>query len=181
PSDGHLHVFPSAGYDGQFYWRLAVDPTEWGRDRHHGVAFDSAYRAPRIGYPTVAHLAAGGRADLVVWSLVAVNVAAVGVVAHAAARLAGGAGRDPLGGLAVAAAPGLVLALGRDLTECVTVAGLVGGIAALAARRPLLATGAWTLAVLSREQALLLVGAYAAWRLAVRAGLGTRWPWVPRP
>ena len=74
------------------------------------------------------------------------------------------------------AAPGLVLALGRDLAECVTVACLVGGIAALQARRPLLATAAWTLAVLCRVQALLTIAAYAAYRLAAlapRRGAGT--------
>ena len=164
---GSLHVFPSAGYDGQFFWRLAVDPTDWHVASHHGVTFDSAYRAPRIGYPALAHLAAGGRADLVVWSLVGVNVVAMGAVAYGGARLAAGAGRSAVWGLAIAAAPGLVLALGRDLAECVTVASLVGGIAALQVRRPLVATTAWTLAVLSREQALLTIGAYAACRLFV--------------
>jgi hypothetical protein len=164
--DGPLHVFPSAGYDGQFFWRLAVDPSSWNVAADHGVAFDSPYRAPRIGYPLLAHLAAGGQANLVVWSLVAVNVAAMGVLAYAGARLAAGAGRSAVWGLAIAAAPGLVMALGRDLAECVTVACLVGGIAALQARRPLAATAAWTLAVLSREQALLTVAAYAAYRLA---------------
>jgi hypothetical protein len=149
--DGSLHVFSSAGYDGQFFWRLAVDPTDWHVASHHGVTFDSAYRAPRIGYPALAHLAAGGRADLV------------------------GASRSAVWGLAIAAAPGLVLALGRDLAECVTVASLVGGIAALQVRRPLVATTAWTLAVLSREQALLTIGAYAACRLfAVTAPRLTR-------
>lgn len=167
--DGPLHVFPSAGYDGQFFWRLAVDPTSWDLAADHGVTFDSAYRAPRIGYPVLAHLAAGGQADLVVWSLVGVNVAAVGVVAYAGARLATRAGRSAVWGLAIAAAPGLVLALGRDLAECVTVACLVGGIAALQVRRPLVATAAWTLAVLSREQALLTIAAYGAYRLTLLA------------
>jgi hypothetical protein len=183
--DGPLHVFPSAGYDGQFFWRLAVDPTGWHVAADHGVTFDSAYRAPRIGYPVLAHLAAGGRADLVVWSLVGVNVVALGVLAYAGARLAARAGRSAIWGLAIAAAPGLVLALGRDLAECVTVAGLVGGIAALQARRPLVATAAWTLAVLSREQALLTVAAYACYRLAslatphLSAAAVALHPWLP--
>jgi hypothetical protein len=165
PADGPLHVFGSPGYDGQFFWRLAVDPTDWHVAADHGVTFDSAYRAPRIGYPVLAHLASGGRANLVVWSLVGVNVAAIGVVSYAGAHIAGRSGRSPVWGLAIAAAPGLVLALGRDLAECVTVAGLVGGIAALQAKRPVVATAAWTLAVLSREQALLTVAAYAGCRL----------------
>jgi hypothetical protein len=162
---GRPHVFPSHGYDGQFFWRLAVDPTEWRLGSHDGVAFDGGYRATRIAYPVLAHLAAGGQAGLVVWSLVGVNLAAVGVVAYAGARIATHGGRDAVWGLVVAAAPGLVMALGRDLAECVTVACVVGGIAALQVNRPLVATGTWTLAVLTREQALLTIGAYAAWRV----------------
>lgn len=159
------HVFPGHGYDGQFFWRLAVDPSEWDVGAHEGVAFDGDYRVPRIGYPLLAHLAAGGQAGAVVWTLVGVNVAAVGAIAYAGALIAARGGSPPVWGLALAAAPGLVLALGRDLAECVTVACLVGGLAALQRGRPLVAAGAWALAVLTREQALLTVGAYAAWRL----------------
>jgi hypothetical protein len=163
-----LHVFPGNGYDGQFFWRLAVDPTDWRLGEHHGVDLDTAYRLPRIGYPALAHLAAGGRPGLVAWSLVGVNVVAVGVVAYGGARIARHGGSPAIWGLAVASPPGLVMALGRDLAECVTVACLVGGVAALQARRPVLATAAWSVAVLTREQALVTVAGYAAWRLVRR-------------
>lgn len=163
------HAFPGNGYDGQFYWRLAVDPAAWDVASHDGVAFDGAYRAPRVGYPLVAWLASAGRPALVAWTLVGVNVAAVGVVASGGSLIATRAGRSPVWGLAVAAAPGLVLALGRDLAEPVTVACLVGGIAALQHGRWGVATVAWSYAVLTREQALLTVGAYAAWRLCAYA------------
>ena len=159
------HAFPGNGYDGQFYWRLAVDPTAWDVEAHDGVAFDGAYRAPRIGYPLLAWIASAGQPALVAWTLVGVNVAAVGVIAFGGSSIATRAGRLPAWGLAVAAAPGLVLALGRDLAEPVTVACLVGGIAALQRGRWGLATVAWSYAVLTREQALLTIGAYAAWRL----------------
>jgi hypothetical protein len=159
------HAFPGNGYDGQFYWRLAVDPAAWDVASHDGVAFDGAYRAPRIGYPLLAWLASAGRPALVAWALVGVNVAALGAVAFGGSLIAARAARSPVWGLAVAATPGLVLALGRDLAEPVTVACLVGGIAALQRGRWGVATVAWSYAVLTREQALLTVGAYAAWRL----------------
>lgn len=164
PGNG-VHVFDSTGYDGQFYWRLAVDPADWSRHAH-GVTFDNAYRAPRIGYPLAAFVLAGGRAGLVPWALVAVNVLAVAAVAGLAGRLAAIAGRAPAYGLLVAAAPGLVMPLGRDLAECLTVACLLGGVVALCGRRPLVATALWSYAVLTREQALVTIGAYALWRLA---------------
>ena len=87
-----VHVFDSTGYDGQFFWRLAVDPRDWSRHAH-GVTFDNAYRAPRIGYPLAAFALAGGQAGLVPWSLVAVNVGSVAAIAGLAGRLAAAAGR----------------------------------------------------------------------------------------
>lgn len=162
---GHgVHVFDSTGYDGQFFWRLAVDPAEWSRQAH-GVSFDNAYRAPRIGYPLLVWAVALGRPGLVPWALVAVNVAAVAAIAGVAARLAAASGRAPAYGLLVAAAPGLVMPLGRDLAECVTVACLLGGVLALRRGRVVTATALWSYAVLTREQALLTVAAYALWRL----------------
>lgn len=164
PGNG-VHVFDSSGYDGQFYWRLAVDPGDWSRHAH-GVTFDNAYRAPRIGYPLAAFVLAGGQAGLAPWALVAVNVLAVAAVAGLAGRLAAIAGRAPAYGLLVAAAPGLVMPLGRDLAECLTVACLLGGVVALCGRRPLVATCLWSYAVLTREQALVTIAAYAIWRAA---------------
>ena len=160
-----LHVFPGPGYDGQFFWRLAVDPGRWGSE-HDGVRFDNAYRPPRIGYPLLAFAASAGQAGAVAGALVAVNVAAVGAAGYAAARLARLAGRPAVWGLLVVAAPGLVLSLGRDLAECVTVACVLGGLVALQRDRVGAATLLWSYAVLTREQALVTVGAYALWRFA---------------
>lgn len=85
-----IHVLEdSGGYDGQFFWRLAVDPLEWDTSApHHGVQFDNAYRPPRIVYPLLAWLAAAGQPGLVAYTLVGVNVVGCGVVAGLAARLA---------------------------------------------------------------------------------------------
>lgn len=176
-----VHVFPSTGYDGQFYWRLAVDPAEWARHAH-GVTFDNAYRAPRLGYPLLAYLAAGGQAGLVPWTLVGVNVAAVAAIGGMGGRLARDAGHPAAYGLLVAAAPGLVMPLGRDLAECVTVACLLGGLLAVRGGRVALATGLWSYALFTREQALLTIGAFALWRLLppLRRALGAA-PDRPHP
>jgi hypothetical protein len=41
------------GYDGQFYYRLAVDPTDLSTTAH-GIRLDSPLRRQRIGYSQVA-------------------------------------------------------------------------------------------------------------------------------
>ena len=45
-----LLLVPSAGYDGQFYYRLALDPANWSATAF-GITMDQSYRYTRIGYP----------------------------------------------------------------------------------------------------------------------------------
>jgi hypothetical protein len=174
--DPDIHVFEgSGGYDGQFFWRLAVEPGEWDLEPAHGVRFDSAYRPPRIGYPVLAWLAAGGQGGLVTWTLVGINVAALGVLVGLGGVLAQRAGKPALWGLLVASAPGFLFALARDLAEPVTLAALVAGIVALHDRRPGIAAAAWSFAVLAREQALVVIAGYGLWRV-VQIGRGRERP-----
>lgn len=165
--DPPIHVIEDSwGYDGQFFWRLAVDPAEWDLDRHHhGVIFDSAYRPPRIGYPLLAWALAGGHAPWVATTLVAVNVLAYGAIAGFGGMLAERARRPAVAGLLLATTPGLVFTLSRDLSDAVTLAALLAGIVALQRGRLGWATVAWTGAVLSREQALVVIAGYGLWRL----------------
>jgi hypothetical protein len=44
-----LHVFPGTGYDGQFYYRLALDPADLANVAH-GIRLDSGFRLERIAY-----------------------------------------------------------------------------------------------------------------------------------
>ena len=43
----------AAGYDGQFYYRLALDPFNWNKTAF-GITMDQSYRYTRIGYPALA-------------------------------------------------------------------------------------------------------------------------------
>lgn len=151
-------VVAGSGYDGQFYYRLALDPLSWG-GRTFGITFDTLYRVARIGYPALAWLLAGGNAGAVPFTLVAVNVAALGAATWLAAVLARDAGRHAAWGLLVAGYWGFLWTLGRDLTELVTTVGVLGALVALRRDRPVVAGLALALAVLSRETALVLVGA----------------------
>ena len=148
----------SSGYDGQFYYRLALDPLAWGRWAF-GIKLDNVFRIERIGYPVLAWLAAAGHGSLVPETLVFVNVASLAVLAGLGAALARDAGRAPLSGVVFAGYWGLLWSLSRDLTEIVTALGIVAGLLALRRGRPILAGGALCLAVVSRESALVVVGA----------------------
>src|SRR5258705_14008134 len=59
----NLRVAPnSSGYDGQFYYRLAIAPFST-QESIAGVHFDyPVYRAQRTLYPMLSYLVSGGRA-----------------------------------------------------------------------------------------------------------------------
>src|ERR1700681_870422 len=76
-----LLLVPSAGYDGQFYYRLALDPFNWHATAF-GISMDQSYRYTRIGYPILAWLVSLGQHRLVPLALVAINLVGVAVVAY---------------------------------------------------------------------------------------------------
>jgi len=163
-----IHVFDSDGYDGQFYWRLATNPTELDSTPYRGVQFDSSLRVSRIGYPTIAWALAFGQATFVKWSLVIVNVIGIGVLAASAASLARRRGRPAFAGLALASSSGIVMSLSRDLCEVTMIAGLIAGLALIARRQYGWAAACWMAASLVHEQSLLLIIPYAAYRVVGR-------------
>ncbi|CAN5547898.1 hypothetical protein BH10ACT2_BH10ACT2_24500 [soil metagenome] len=160
-----IHVFDSDGYDGQFYWRLATNPTELDSAPYRGVEFDSSLRVSRIGYPTIAWALALGQASFVKWSLVVVNVLGVGVLAASAASLVRRRGRPAVVGLALASSSGIVMALSRDLCEVTMIAGLVAGLALMSRRQYAWASVCWMVASLVHEQSLLLIIPYGVYRI----------------
>ena len=159
-----IPIVPGAGYDGEFYYRLALDPLAWGH-WGFGIHLDSPYRIDRMGYPALAWLVAAGHHSFVPTALVLVNVVALGILGGFGGALARDAGRQPIWGLVFAGYWGLLWSLGRDLTEVVTAAAMVAGLLALRRDRPVLGAVAFTIAVLSRESALVLVAALCLARL----------------
>jgi hypothetical protein len=161
-------VVPGAGYDGQFYYRMALAPADLAT-HGHGVVIDDELRRARIGYPALAYVVALGQSAAVPYALVALNVLAVALTAWLGALLAVALGRPPLWGLLVAGYGGFVTSVARDLTEPTEIAFLAAAVLLLARRRPIWASLAMTAAALTRETALLLPAALALgalWRLA---------------
>jgi hypothetical protein len=152
------------GYDGQFAFRSALAPYDLARTSR-GVTYDSPLRLQRLTYPLLAFLLAAGRPAAVPYALVLVNVLAFAFLALLAATLARDSGRPAWAGLLLCAPLGVAISIGRDLTEVVTACLLVGGLLAWRRDRRGWALLAFTGAVLSREPALLLYGAFAGGEL----------------
>jgi hypothetical protein len=161
-----LSVQPrSYGYDGQFYYLLALNPFS-AQPAAPGAHFDlPAYRAQRILYPLLVWLLSlGGQPALVPAMLVVVNLGAIVAIGAIGARLAQRLGVAPLWGTLLAFYPGLLLSLGRDLAEPLAMACALGGVLCARDRRWGWVALLLSLAVLARETtaifavALLVVG-----------------------
>jgi len=151
---GNLKIVPGSGYDGEFYYRLALDPANLHRTAF-GITFDNASRVQRIAYSAIAWLVSGGgRVTAVPWALVTVNVLGLGAIAWLGGVIARDAKRPAVYGLLVAGYFGFLFTLGRDLTEITAATFLLAGIVALRRERPVLAGFLLAAAALSRETAL---------------------------
>jgi hypothetical protein len=100
------------GFDGQFAYFIAVDPVN---ARYY---MDSpAYRYTRIVYPLTARALALGRADLVPYTLVLLNLAMIGVGTLALAAWLRRKSTSPWYAAVYGFYPGVLIALQRDVTE----------------------------------------------------------------
>jgi hypothetical protein len=159
-----LFVFPSNGYDGQFYYRLALDPA----NLHHeafGITLDSPFRLQRIGYPALAWLVSLGQRSWVPVALVVVNVLALGAIGLAGGLLARDCGRHALCGLLLAGYFGFFISVGCDLTEPVAAACLLGGVLAYRRGRRVLAGLLFGYGALTRETVMIVPLAIGLTRL----------------
>ncbi|MGD0380471.1 MAG: hypothetical protein ABSC30_10855 [Acidimicrobiales bacterium] len=148
------------GYDGQFYYRMALAPLNFDRTAH-GIRMDTLSRFERVGYPAFAWLVAAGRSSLVPWSLVIVNVLGLACLGALGAMIARGARHHAWWGLVLPGYFGFVWVLSRDLAEIVTATFVVAGVVALRRDRFVLAGAAFSVAVLSRETGLLVIALLA--------------------
>ncbi|MFM8267689.1 MAG: hypothetical protein ACKOA2_06685, partial [Ilumatobacteraceae bacterium] len=155
---GHIEVFSGSGYDGQFFYRLALNPLSLGIGPVEGIEFDNLFRGGRIAYPLMVWtVSMGGRPALVPLAMIVVNIVAIALLAWTGARLAVSSGRHAAWGLALPGFVGVAFSFTRNLSEVVAAAAVFTAIECLRRRRTGVASVALAVAVLTREQVVVAV------------------------
>ena len=151
-----------AGYDGEFYYRVARDPLlplerlVLGSQRPAAGIDTPAYRYRRIAYPLAARLAALGTVDGLPWSFPLVAVLAAGLGVFSTSRLFVEFGRSRWWGATYVILPGIVFSASRNLCDGLALALASAALLALARRRTAAAVGLLTLAHLANETTVLV-------------------------
>lgn len=168
----------SAGYDGQFYYRLAMNPFthQWSE---RGIRLDvPTYRQQRIFMPLIVWILSAGRTRAVAPLFLILNIVSVGLLAWSSARLVEESGANAWWSAAAWMYPGWIITMTRDCAEILEVALLVTMILLVRRKRNAFATAAATCAALTKETALIAIAAMAiaapALLIAIAAQLGMK-------
>ena len=149
-----------SGYDGQFFYFIAVDPL---RARYY---MDSpSYRYTKILYPVVARLLALGQAGLVPFALILTNWLAIAATAGALGAWLRRKGMSPWFALVYALCPGVWVSFERDLTEPLSYALVITAVYFydFGGRYRWASSGIlFALAILARDKAAIFAGIYGA-------------------
>jgi hypothetical protein len=156
------------GYDGEFYYAVAADPShakDYLRERA-GIVYS------RIGYPALAYVLSGGSREALPTAMLAINLAAVFVATGAIGAWLIRRGLSPWPAALYGLFPGVIFSVFFDLTEPLAFA--LVAVAALLLETRLWASAAFFAgAVLTRETTVPFVLAAAisagrgAWRRRV--------------
>lgn len=158
------------GYDGQFAYQIARDPTNgWTK-------IDvPAYRYQRVVYPLAARLLAWGNVDLVPWMLIALNVIALAAGTWCTEEILAHYGVSRWYALAYGLNAGTLMGVRLDLTEPLAYGLAQAGVLLLLMNRSTTAAIALALAALTKEMTLMFAAGavltYAAqrdWRNAFK-------------
>jgi hypothetical protein len=167
-----LYSDDRVGYDGQFYYFLAADPS-------HGPDYieSPGTIASRIGYPMTVRALSGGNASVVPYIMVIVNILAAAGGTLAVAFFLRRHGLSPAFAFLYGFFPGLMVAVLRDLTEPLAFALAAAGLVVFSARsnwRLLLSAVLFALALLTRET-VALYPAILTVALLIGVGSASRW------
>lgn len=173
-----IHVLTrSDGYDGQFMYRLAMDPFTNVRSAY-GIRLDNPrYRQQRILYPLLAWMLSLGDAQRLPWILIGINMFALCALGWLAGVWTQSVGRHAFLGLMFPLYPGALLVLARDTTEILELLLIMACFVAISRTRYLLAAILLLLAVLAKETALGVVVAACVY-LAIKRRAAPRGAWL---
>jgi hypothetical protein len=159
----NVRIIPaSSGYDGQFFYQLALNPFA-PQEVNAGLTIGNGpYRHQRIIYPLLVWLCAFGNRDLIPAALVIVNYLALCGLAWLGGRFAQLHQCHALWGALFALYPGFLFTLTRDLAEILAAVFLLAGLLSLQQSSSSWRSAVWlALAVFTRETTVLAVLALA--------------------
>ncbi len=151
------------GHDGKYFFVQANDPLVLEPEENIAVIDRPLYRSQRMFYPLLA--GAGGllSADAIVWTLLFINIIAMGLGTWAVAHLAQRMGGSPWWGLAFALNLGFISEMNIDGAGVVAAAAAFGAVLMLLDEKLGWAVALLTISVLSREAMLIAVAGSAFW------------------
>ena len=154
-----IYVRPNSdGYDGQFYYRLALAPFDL-RQLLDGIKVDApAWRMKRMVYPVLAWALSLGQPRLVPLALLLINLAGIAAIALFAARLTRRLELPALVPFAIMLWPGFVVTLTHDTTEILSTAFLMAALDRYFAGRLVALAVLGAIATLTRETSALVLG-----------------------
>jgi hypothetical protein len=176
----NAHVYPGAGYDGQFFFYLAQDPLLTGkaasRDKLTSPYVDHiAYRYQRILLPALGWLTSWGHPRLLEWTLPMINLLAVLGAGSLLAQFLAARGRSPWLSLVYMLSLGVMAGFANDLADPLAASLFVAAVIWWLEERPALAIAALTACLLARELYLIPVASVVVLELVRRRGRGAPW------
>jgi len=164
--DPGFRLVTGGGYDGQFYWGIAIDPLARGRAHTELDSAPYRYGHPLLGW--LGWIASAGQARAAAAALAVLGLLTIGAAAAGAAALGLARGRSGMEALFVALNPGLLYAAAHDLAEPLCAALLLGAFYGYVRDRRALLYTCLVLLPLSKEEFVLVPLALAGWELARR-------------
>lgn len=138
------------GYDGQFYYYVAMDPF-----LSKGY-FKNAYRQQRILYPLMARYFAFGKESLIPYTLYAVNLLALAVGMYFLIRILKQYSVHPLWSLFYGLSPSSIMTIQYDLPSPVSISLIIAAIYFYTNRKIFLAAAFMSLSFLTREDSIVV-------------------------
>jgi hypothetical protein len=175
-------VIPAGGlgHDGKYFFMQAMDPFYLEPDRHAVLLDRPTYRAQRMVYPTIASGFGLFSASTTAWSLLAVNLIALGIGTWLTGILAQQLGISAWFGLAFLLNPGVLVSAFIDTADLLALVFMLAGALYVLRERTVLAVSFLTLSALSRETMILAtIGAIAyLWHTRRRVPVAYAIPFV---
>ncbi|MBS3757109.1 MAG: hypothetical protein KGY61_00440 [Desulfobacterales bacterium] len=152
------------GYDGQFFYRLALEPLT-NKKTDFGITIDNPpYRQQRILYPLLVWSLAGGNPSSTVFFMVLINFLSICGLTFFGARLLDKLKSDMYGVLFISFYPGFAISITRGLCEPLAIFFVFLCFYSFLKRECFISSITLALAVLTKETTLLIaVGAGLVW------------------